>query len=186
MNLIFLLAYVIWGLSELLLNRLLHSKTTDQPNKDERSLSVIWITVVVSIVAAVYIALHDYLPIGDPAVIAYLGLFLLLAGIVLRLIVVRSLGAFFTVDVTIRQEHALKTDGFYRYLRHPSYAASLLSFIGFGLSLNNWLSLLLIFVAVMIVFIRRIEVEEKVLVGHFGAAYMDYQKRTNRLIPFIY
>jgi protein-S-isoprenylcysteine O-methyltransferase Ste14 len=36
------------------------------------------------------------------------------------------------VQVAIKEDHQLKTDGYYTNVRHPSHTASLLSFIGFG------------------------------------------------------
>ncbi len=186
MNLIFLLAYIAWGLSEVLLNRFMRSKTTDQQDADKNSLSLIWITISISITLAILIAMNYYAPISTNLIIPYLGLAMILIGVVLRLVIIRSLGQFFTVDVTIREDHRLKKDGFYKYLRHPSYFASLLSFVGFGLSLNNWISLILVSAAIIVAFINRIKVEEKVLVEHFGEEYIAYQKTTKRLIPFIY
>lgn len=103
----------------------------------------------------------------------------------IRLIAVFSLGKMFTVDVTIRKDHALKKNGIYKFLRHPSYAGSLLSFIGFGLSLNNWVSLLIVFIAILSVFLLRINIEEKLLLQQFGKEYVDYKKKTAALIPFI-
>ena len=104
----------------------------------------------------------------------------------MRIIVIRSLGREFTSDVTIRENHQLKTSGFYQFVRHPSYAFSLLSFIGFGLSLNNWVSLLLITATIIYVFMRRINVEESALVSQFGDQYLKYKETTSRLIPFLF
>jgi len=118
--------------------------------------------------------------------ITYLGLALIVIGVIIRLIIIKSLGSFFTANVTIKQNHKLKTDGFYRFLRHPSYTALLLSFIGFGISLNNWISLMIIVITILIVFINRIRIEEKVLIEYFGQEYLDYKKTTKALIPFIY
>lgn len=95
------------------------------------------------------------------------GLFVIAFGIVLRMIVIYTLGAFFTVDVSIEANHQLKTDGFYSLVRHPSYSASLISFIGLGLALNNWLSLLCILIFVGSTFLYRIKVEEDVLKKFF-------------------
>jgi protein-S-isoprenylcysteine O-methyltransferase Ste14 len=63
---------------------------------------------------------------------------------------------------------------------------SLLSFLGFGVSLNNWASLGIIFVLVTIAILLRIRTEEKVLLEQFGTGYADYMKKTRRLIPWIY
>ena len=183
---IFPITYIIWLISEIALNRLLRSKSTDKQNADKNSLSIIWFTVVISNAVAYYLAMTTYYPIGDGLIVGYAGLTIIYAGIFLRMIVVRSLGRYFTVDVTIREGHKLKTDGFYKYLRHPSYFASLLSFVGFGISLNNWISLILVTVAIATVFIIRINVEEKVLIEQFGEEYLEYKKRVKGLIPFVW
>jgi protein-S-isoprenylcysteine O-methyltransferase Ste14 len=96
------------------------------------------------------------------------------------------LGRLFTVDVTIRDNHQIKKDGVYRFIRHPSYSGSLLSFIGFGISLNNWLSLISVIALITIALVRRISIEEKVLTNQFGADYLEYKRRTYRMIPWIY
>lgn len=186
MSIIFPFTYLIWLLSEIILNRLLRSKSTDKQHADNNSLALIWLTVVISNALGYYIAMTEYFPIALSTVLPYFGLALICTGIVLRLFVVRSLGKLFTVDVTIRENHQLKTDGPYQYLRHPSYAASLLSFIGFGISLNNWISLLLVTVAIVTVFIIRIRIEEKVLIEQFGEQYSRYKKEVKGLIPFVW
>ena len=183
---VFFIVYFIWLLSEILLNRLLRAKATDQQEADKNSLRLIWLTVVLAIFAATYISAKIYLPISAYAYITEIGLAVIIAGIILRLFIVRTLGKFFTVDVTIRKGHQLLKTGFYKKLRHPSYFASLISFIGYGISLNNWLSLILILIAVLTVFIYRISVEEKTLIAHFGNEYLDYKKKTYAIIPFIY
>lgn len=186
MNLLFTIVYVIWGLSEVLLNRLMYSKGDDQQNLDRNSLRMIWISIAIAISFAILITQRYDLPIINSTFIGYAGLCLIIFGVIFRLIVIKSLGAMFTVDVTIKKEHKLKTNGFFKIIRHPSYFASLLSFIGFGISLNNWLSLVILFIMVFMAFSRRIQIEENALISHFGDAYLEYRKRTKRIIPFIY
>ena len=77
-------------------------------------------------------------------------------------------------------------DGPYRYLRHPSYAGSLLTFAGLGLALGNWLSLLLAVCGALVGFTRRIRIEEATLHAHFGEDYTAYARQTWRLLPFIW
>jgi protein-S-isoprenylcysteine O-methyltransferase Ste14 len=186
MKSVFTIIYIIWAFSEIFINRFMRSKSGDKKNQDKNSLAFIWITIVFCMTVAIYISSNYYLPISTFQTIRYFGIGLILTGVILRGVVISSLGKYFTADVTIRQGHQLKKDGFYKYLRHPSYSASLLSFIGFGISLNNWISLIIIVAAVLFAFTRRINVEEKTLTEHFGEEYIDYKKRTTRLIPFIY
>lgn len=183
---IFYITYFIWLLSELLLNRLLHSRNTDKQDADKNSLSAIWITIIASVTAATLLRQYTSFPIALGKTVPYLGLDVIFLGIIIRFLAIRSLGRFFTVDVTIREGHQLKKDGLYKYLRHPSYFASLVSFIGFGISLNNWLSLMLVTIAITTVFLIRIRVEEEALIAEFGDEYRNYQKTTWGLIPFIY
>lgn len=181
-----IIAYVVLILTEVVLNRALGSKATDKQAVDEKSMTLIWITIPIAIFLAIYLTNYLHLPIYAKPSGQYVGVALILVGILLRLLAVYSLGQFFTVDVTIRPDHRIKKDGLYKYLRHPSYAASLLSFIGMGITFNNWYSLLLLTGAVLAVFINRIRVEENVLIKHFGDEYIDYRKETSGLIPFIY
>ena len=110
----------------------------------------------------------------------------MLLGIGFRLLAIKQLGRFFTVDVTIRENHQLLQTGFYKYLRHPSYTGSLLTFFGFGISLNNWLGLGIVILPTVITMLYRIRIEEKVLTEQFGKSYLEYSSKTKRLIPFIY
>jgi protein-S-isoprenylcysteine O-methyltransferase Ste14 len=186
LNLTTNIAWLVLILTEILLNRMLRSKKTDKQNEDKNSTSMIWVTIIVAVTLAVLISKTIYLPIYSNSSFQYAGVIVIFIGIIIRLFAVFTLGQFFTVDVTIRQDHKLKKDGLYKYLRHPSYFASLVSFTGLGWTLNNWLSLLLIVVAILIVFISRIKIEERLLIKHFGSEYIEYKKTTNGLIPLIY
>jgi protein-S-isoprenylcysteine O-methyltransferase Ste14 len=182
----FYIVYALWIFSEILINRLFKSKTTDKKGLDKNTLGWIWIAIAISCTVAVIISTNIALPIVHSEIISFVGLALILIGCLMRIIVIRSLGKEFTSDVTIRENHQLKTSGFYQFVRHPSYSFSLLSFIGFGLSLNNWLSLIIVTLTILYVFGRRIVVEEAALVSQFGDAYVQYRRRTSRLVPFIY
>jgi protein-S-isoprenylcysteine O-methyltransferase Ste14 len=153
---------------------------------DKNSLRLIWITIIISISLGVLSAIYLSAPIIKSDFLRFLGLFLILFGMLVRFSAVRTLGKFFTVDLAIDQDHQLIKKGFYQYVRHPSYTGSLLSFLGLGLSLNNWISLIVIFIPVLIAFIYRITIEERLLLVKIGLEYADYRKKTKRLIPLIY
>jgi protein-S-isoprenylcysteine O-methyltransferase Ste14 len=63
---------------------------------------------------------------------------------------------------------------------------SLLTFLGLGLSLNNWAALLIAFIPPFFAFSYRIKIEENVLANEFGQEYTEYRKQTKKLIPFVY
>jgi protein-S-isoprenylcysteine O-methyltransferase Ste14 len=183
---IFIIIWSIWFLSEILLNRMCRSGTGKQKSMDRGTISIIWITVGFANTLGITAAIFTGLPIGISLLIPLIGLLIILAGMILRFIAILTLGKFFTVDVAIRKNHKIKQDGIYGLVRHPSYAGSILSFIGFGISLNNWLSLILVSIPVTIAMLYRMKIEERLLVEQFSSDYQDYMKRTYRLIPWIY
>jgi protein-S-isoprenylcysteine O-methyltransferase len=111
---------------------------------------------------------------------------LFVAGLTLRWWAIITLGRFFTVDVVVEKDHEVVERGPFRVVRHPSYAGVLLAFVGFALTLRNWLALLVILLPIFGVFIRRMKVEEEALARALGPRYTDYMKRTKRLVPGVY
>ena len=93
------------------------------------------------------------------------GLVLMLLGIALRQWSVFALGSFFTVQVQVREGQTVVDTGPYRYVRHPSYTAIMLTFVGMGVALENWLSLVALLVIPTIGLVVRIRVEERALSG---------------------
>lgn len=71
-------------------------------------------------------------------------------------------------------------------MRHPSYAGVLLAFVGFALTLRNWLALFIILLPIFWVFMHRMKVEEEALSRALGSRYTDYMKRAKRLVPGVY
>jgi protein-S-isoprenylcysteine O-methyltransferase Ste14 len=176
----------VWLGSEILLSFLNRSKSPDR-RQDKSSFRIIWIAIAISVTAGVYIGNHRFGRFADDSLLfALLGITLMLCGIVLRWIAIFTLKRQFTVDVAITQGHRLVTKGVYRCLRHPSYAGSLLSFLGLGLVFANIISIIVIFVPICAALIYRIRVEERVLAGNFGAEYLEYCASTKRLIPYLY
>ncbi|REC42222.1 methyltransferase family protein [Chryseobacterium pennipullorum] len=186
LQIIFYLSMAAWFLSEFLYKNILKSGKDDLKNKDKSSLNILWLAIPFSIAASVTVSYCTALPITAQNWILYIGELFILIGIILRFMIIRSLGKYFTVDVTIRQDHKIKKEGFYRYVRHPSYAFSLMTSLGLGLYLNNWLSLIFAFVPPFLAFAYRIKIEEQALVEEFGEEYTGYRKKTKKLIPFIY
>jgi protein-S-isoprenylcysteine O-methyltransferase Ste14 len=182
----FWIVWIIWFSSEILVNRLLRSDSNDRKEQDKGSLRFIWIMIGIANTLAVLLVNFVSFPISKLLLLPYFGLLIIIIGMIIRFYAIWTLGRFFTVDVTIRENHIIKKDGLYSVIRHPSYLGSLISFLGFGLSLNNWLSLIIIIVLITISFIKRIKIEEQTLIDQFGSDYMDYKKSTFHLIPWIY
>lgn len=183
---LFIIIWSIWFLSEVFLNRRFRSGKDDRREQDHGTMRIIWITIGIANSLGILFVFLAKWPISNNIVLPYIGLGLIIVGIAFRFFSILTLGRHFTVDVTIRANHQLKKDGIYRLIRHPSYLGSILSFIGFGISLNNLISLLIISFMVTAAMLHRIRIEERLLREQFGDEYADYMKRTYRLIPWIY
>jgi protein-S-isoprenylcysteine O-methyltransferase len=154
---------------------------------DKGSLGLIWTVILASACAA--FVLQQALPRLDFAPArraAAAGVPIFAAGIALRWYAIVHLGRFFTVNVAIAADHRLIDNGPYRLLRHPSYTGALLAFCGLGVCLRNGAALAVLVIPVLVVFLRRMRIEEEALLAAFGEPYRDYMRCTWRLIPFIY
>jgi protein-S-isoprenylcysteine O-methyltransferase Ste14 len=115
-----------------------------------------------------------------------IGSVLALIGLIIRVSSILQLKQQFTYTVTKIEGHELIETGLYKIIRHPGYLGQLIIFLGISTCLSNWLSILLMIIPVFLGYLNRINVEEKFMVEHMGQKYLDYQKRTKRLIPTIY
>jgi protein-S-isoprenylcysteine O-methyltransferase Ste14 len=173
----------LWFLSEVLINIFTRSKKSESDSYDHNSLGLIWIVIISSIIIGNFIAFR--FP-GFKESTFFSGLALIIVGITIRLIAIFSLKSLFNANVAIHHNHKLKTDGIYKKVRHPSYSGSLLSFLGLGITLGNWISLIVVFVPVLCAFLYRINIEEKALTNNFREEYLNYKKKTKKLVPFVY
>ena len=95
----------------------------------------------------------------------------------------KDLGQQWTPTLCLRFEHKLITNGIYKYIRHPMYAAHLIWAIAQVLLLHNWIagySFLIVFIPFCFI---RIKKEEEMMIEQFGEDYKTYMARTKRIIP---
>lgn len=159
----------------------------DAQTKDRGTFQLIWIGITLAIVLGIwagYAVPSARLP--HAATIYPYGLAVFVIGAALRAWSIHVLGRFFTVQVAIAGDHKLIEDGPYKLLRHPSYTGSLLMFVGYLLCFGNTLTMAIVLLTVLVVFVRRIVVEEAALAATFGDAWVAYARRTWRLLPLIY
>jgi protein-S-isoprenylcysteine O-methyltransferase Ste14 len=113
------------------------------------------------------------------------GVLMIVLGSLLRRYCWRTLGEYFTGDVKARPDQPVITSGPYRWVRHPSYTAGMMMFIGIGLALGSWFSFALLTIATIATYAYRVAVEERVLLETIGEAYGSYMKQRKRFIPYI-
>ena len=178
---------LIYLVSEVLLSITRRGRSVTGTRQDRSTLRVLWIVIMVSVATGIFVA-GSWRAGGLPhwRVFAIAGATLFTAGLLFRWWAIIILGRFFTVDVVIEKDHELVERGPFRLLRHPSYTGVLLAFVGFALTLQNWGAMCVILVPIFIAFVRRMNVEEEALRGALGDRYVEYMKRTKRLVPLIY
>ena len=96
-----------------------------------------------------------------------------------------ALGRRFSGLVAIQNGHRLKTDGLYRFIRHPSYAGLLVSCTGLVLVFRCWIGLFIV-AGFLPLLLARIKAEEALLATAFGEEYEVYRRRTWRMVPWLY
>jgi protein-S-isoprenylcysteine O-methyltransferase len=183
---VFISVCVLWGLGELTISRIFRSGAATSAH-DAGSLRLILVVAYSCTAAGVCIALvsrRGSLP--EAAAQQWIGLGMIVAGIVIRVIAIRTLRRFFTFDVALLTDHHLIRKGLYRHVRHPAYTGALLSFYGLSVALANAWSALVIVVPVTAAFLYRIRVEESVLRSAFPHEYPEYERTTARLVPYLY
>jgi protein-S-isoprenylcysteine O-methyltransferase Ste14 len=117
--------------------------------------------------------------------VRWTGVALFAIGGALRIWPVFVLGKRFSGLVAIQPGHQLVTTGPYRVVRNPSYLGLLINAVGWALGFRSGVGLLLALLMVPPL-IARIRAEERLLAANFGATYIDYLKRSWRLIPGVY
>lgn len=135
-----------------------------------------------------------------------LGTALAVAGGLIRWWCFRTLGRYFTFQLSVRKGHRIVTTGPYAVIRHPSYTAGIIQIIGMLIlhgSPTSWLrhsgvlnipGLKLVVVAwlaqvtlLMINIVGRVSQEDEVLKSAFGDDWERWAKAVRyRLVPGVY
>ncbi len=151
----------------------------------DKTLLIFRVAVPLSLIASVLVYFLHWGDLGLNRGI-YVGYALVAVGLITRWYAIYSLGRSFQVNVTIMKDQQLMKEGIYKWVRHPSYSGLLLYYVGLGLVMHNYISLLILIVGPLFAVAMRIPKEESFLADHFGKEYLDYCKSSRRLIPFIY
>ena len=124
------------------------------------------------------------IPLPGPAGMAVrlLGMLVLAAAGWLAAWGLRSIGRQLASPPEVRPDTVLVTHGAFGLVRHPLYLSILLLWAGGALALRSWL-LALGGVLLVPAFVARCRLEERLLVGHFGEAYLAYAAHVPMLLP---
>lgn len=92
-----------------------------------------------------------------------------------------DLGANWTTELQEQPAQTLVTDGIYRVMRHPMYAAHWLWGLAQALLLHNWLAGPALLATFWPLYRHRVPREEAQMLATFGEQYRAYAARTRRL-----
>ena len=181
-----ILAYVILLIYAVFQELFLRDKAARSFRRASKlDLTTVWYVTAIAISLIAAPLLNSFRIFTVPAIVAYLGLVILILGIVFRATAMIELGKSYTRALIVVKNQRLVTTGLYKYIRHPGYSGTMLAGIGFAMAQGNLLIVLFVIILMSSVYVLRIRQEEEMLRSVFGKKYDTYAKRTKRLIPFV-
>jgi protein-S-isoprenylcysteine O-methyltransferase Ste14 len=142
-------------------------------------------TLLVSI-QFVLLALIFFVPTGAPSAstpswVLDLGSFLVWPGAGITIFSILKLGQSLTASPIPKPQAELKTDGLYKWIRHPIYTGLMLTTLGVALEAGA-VSKLFFVAALVILFDYKAKWEESLLIKRFPE-YTAYMSTTGRFVP---
>jgi protein-S-isoprenylcysteine O-methyltransferase len=165
------------------------SRDRGKPSRDSHG-SGVWVVLSLAIGITLGLNMPKIAPrfdiSGHFAVYFSIGIVLTWAGILFRFWSIQTLGGLFSTRLVIQERHELITAGPYKYLRNPSYTGALITLLGFGFGIGNWLSIVVLLFPALVGYAWRVRAEDSMLQRAFGQSYEEYKKRTWALIPLVW
>jgi protein-S-isoprenylcysteine O-methyltransferase Ste14 len=177
------IALALFGLTEFVLRSGHTAKSIKTTSTDQKTTPLIFACYSVVVALLVYPwRVGRVLPLS----VAWLGVVVAFAGLLLRWWAMLVLGQFYTRTLVTTAAQTVVRRGPYRNIRHPGYTGSLLTWIGGAAASRNALLLAIVAFVLVLVYLRRIAAEEAMLMEALGASYATYRKESWRLLPFVF
>jgi protein-S-isoprenylcysteine O-methyltransferase len=120
-----------------------------------------------------------------PPLAGPLGVLAQLGGLGLRGWSMRTLGRSYTRTLRTADQQGVVTTGPYRWIRHPGYTGSLLTWIGFAFASRSVPVLVVVSALLGRAYQRRIAAEEQLLQRELPG-YTTYSRHTKKLVPLVW
>jgi protein-S-isoprenylcysteine O-methyltransferase Ste14 len=163
------------------------SNKKSSQNKDKGTLTLIYLAKFLPNIMAILIYYFfqntRYSSLLPSSSSATLGIATFIAGLLIRQIAIIQLGKFYTYKVSISDDHEMIDTGLYAFMRHPAYTGTFLELTGAALLYNHLIFSWFLSLPYLIVVLKRIKQEEKVLIEEFGPKYQEYMKRAGMFLP---
>jgi len=135
---------------------------------------------IYALTAVEYFAMRR--PVVWPVAVAALMVFGLATW--LRLVAVRTLGKYWSLHLEIRSDHQFVTEGIYRHVRHPAYAAIMAEVISVPLVGNAYYTALFALLTYVPLLLFRWRREEGEMIAKFGEPYRRYCREVPAFVPW--
>jgi protein-S-isoprenylcysteine O-methyltransferase Ste14 len=176
------IAYEIWLVNKDREQR----KGGTQNDRGTRYLNFISLILGISGAAVLNGVSAFFFPGGRTTIVFWIGIGIMLLGFGLRIWSVSTLGESFRTTVETHSDQKVIKDGPYKRIRHPSYSGLLLMCLGYGIAVQNWLSLAVAVLFPLLALIHRIRIEEVAMLASMGSEYEEYRRRTKKIIPWVW
>jgi protein-S-isoprenylcysteine O-methyltransferase Ste14 len=94
-----------------------------------------------------------------------------------------DLGKYWSPGLEIKEDHQLITNGVFKWVRHPMYAAFVVIAVAQIFMLQNWIIGPAFLLSAIPFYLQRVKREEKMLIKKFGSEYQEYMNRTGEIFP---
>jgi protein-S-isoprenylcysteine O-methyltransferase Ste14 len=134
----------------------------------------------------VLLAVIFFIPVGEPnrlipQFVLGVGSFIVWPGLGIVLISIFKLGQSLTASPIPKKDSELKTDGLYKWMRHPIYTGLMLTTLGISLEAGST-SKLFFAASLMVLFDYKAKWEETFLLKRYPE-YRQYMSKTGRFVP---
>jgi len=124
-------------------------------------------------------------PSSVETIISWVGVAILLSGIIFMVGGWYSLGESFSTDAELLDGQKLRESGLLQFVMHPAYSGIIQSSIGASIASLSPLCLGITILVIAPLWLRRAKYEEELLIKTFGDEYKNYAQKVKwrRLIP---
>ncbi|UQD50993.1 isoprenylcysteine carboxylmethyltransferase family protein [Bacillus methanolicus] len=123
--------------------------------------------------------------IAGNSIVDFVGLIIVFVGLMFSIWAKLVLGKNWSGAIQKVEKQELVKSGPYKYIRHPIYTGIIVGLIG-SLIINRNFSSLFAVIIVTVLYIVKVNKEQKFLIKEFGEQYTEYIKKSWALFPLIY
>ncbi|MBN1847836.1 MAG: isoprenylcysteine carboxylmethyltransferase family protein [Deltaproteobacteria bacterium] len=158
-------------------NKKLKQKNGEHPKGDAGQLIFLVLFLITWILDSFFLGISTFMSVYIPLPIRL---------VVLALIILVAIFLSMSGHEVVNHEHrptGIVSTGAFKYVRHPLYLASLLTYLGLAISTASWISFLLVVIIGFTFYNYIAGYEEMLLEERFGDDYMQYKRRTGKWVP---